>query len=116
MKLVYVAGKYTVGDTDQNVRIARDVAVKLWDLGFAVICPHTNHGYFENDCKVADYDDYLDGCHLMVKGCDILYMLPDWDESPGAKSERRLATTLDIPVVYSIPEIKRLKQHMDSKS
>jgi len=46
MDKAYVAGKYTVGDTDLNIFVAREIAMKLWERGFVVICPHTNSARF----------------------------------------------------------------------
>jgi len=98
--LVYLSGPYT-GDIKQNILNARAMAIKLWEFGFAVICPHLNTAHFEQDCG-ATYEDYLEGDLRMVEGCDAVLMLKGWQDSEGAKKERAHAQTKGKPVYTSI--------------
>src|SRR3990167_5863387 len=100
--LVYVSGKYT-GDIDANIEAARRIAIQLLECGHAVICPHLNTQHFELDCK-ATYDDYIRGDLEMVARCDAMVMVPDWQNSNGAKIERDYAERLGIPV-YEFPNV-----------
>ena len=50
MQIVYLAGPYrgqTHYDIELNIREAEYVAIKLWQAGYAVICPHKNTAHFD---------------------------------------------------------------------
>jgi len=50
MKVAYISGPYraaTVHGVVENIRRAERVALKYWQLGYAVICPHTNTALFD---------------------------------------------------------------------
>lgn len=96
MKLIYLAGKYS-GDVDANIAEARRWAVKLWEAGYAVICPHLNTAHMEIDCK-AQYEDYLRGDFMMIERCDAIFLLPNWQDSSGATREREHAIANGIHV------------------
>ena len=43
-----MAGPYradTIYGVAQNIQKARDVALRLWKLGYAAICPHSNTAF-----------------------------------------------------------------------
>lgn len=94
--LLYVSGPYS-GDTEKNILQARDIAAQLWEMGHAVICPHTNTALFER-IGTATYDQYIAGDLQMIARCDGLVMTPDWKASKGANIEFDYATSLGIPV------------------
>ena len=98
MKLLYVAGPYR-GDTVTNIWNARKAAVKLWQWGNAVICPHLNTAHFEYDCGVPD-QVYLDGDLEILSRCDSIVMLPGWEKSQGAIGELEFAKALKLKVYY----------------
>ena len=53
MKVAYVAGPYrapTPYQTLRNIREAEYIALKLWKMGYAVICPHKNTSLFDGEC------------------------------------------------------------------
>ena len=98
--LVYLSGKYRDKDehtVDCNIHYAKRIAVELWKMGFAVICPHGNsdHMGFEGDGGC-----FLEGDMVMVERSDLVVMLENWETSKGANLERRLAMKLAIPVYY----------------
>lgn len=101
MKLVYIAGPYRSGTTfglKKNIDKAERVAVKYWQLGYAVICPHKNTSFLDGTCsdKV-----FLDGDLEMLKRCDVIVMMKGWQKSKGAKTELFFAKANKIKVIYA---------------
>ena len=100
--LVYVSGPYSPGhgrSTEDNIIAARKVAIALWEDGHAVICPHLNTAHFEDDCK-ATYDDYISGDLEMVRRCDGIVMISNWDQSKGAHLEHLEAAFTKKKIYY----------------
>jgi hypothetical protein len=97
MKLVYIAGpyraksKYFIG---RNISIARYHARLLWQKGYAVLCPHMNTAHFDGICPD---EVFLEGTMEMLRRCDLIYLLPNWRDSEGAKAEYAEAQRLGIP-------------------
>ncbi len=99
VKVVYIAGAFrakTQWEIMQNVRKAEDASLKLWKLGYAVICPHTMTQYFHNECpdKV-----WLDGCLELLKRCDAIYLVDGWQDSAGSLEEYKLAKELGLLIM-----------------
>ena len=105
--IIYTAGPYS-GDVDKNIAEARKWAIKLWEGGHAVICPHLNTAHMEKDCK-ASYEDYIAGDLKMVARCDAIFMLPGWEESKGAQIEHDYAKEQGIPIWHA-PALPSLDQ------
>jgi nucleoside 2-deoxyribosyltransferase len=108
--LIYVAGKYSGANDSQvkdNIRNAALVASRLWEKGHAAICPHTNTSQFELIDCTATYEQYLQGDLKMLARCDAIVMVPGWEESRGAVTERLYAVELGIPVFEypSLPDL-----------
>lgn len=86
----------------QNIHRARTVAVKLWQRGYAVFCPHSNS--MNMDGGAADCD-FLDGDLEWMIHADVAFVVPDitglksWRESRGSLGEIHECSVLDIPVV-----------------
>ena len=97
MKIVYIAGKYrgdNINEIYENIQLARQHSAKLWRLGYAVLCPHMNTALM--DGAVSD-ETFLQGAKEMLKRCDYIYLLPNWEISRGAIEERILAIQCGIP-------------------
>jgi hypothetical protein len=105
--IIYISGKYS-GDIDNNIALARKVAIEVWERGHVALCPHLNTAHFEEDCDCS-YDDYIKGDLLLIEGCDAILMLPGWQESQGAQVEYEYAEKLGLPMYHypDIPEVKR---------
>ena len=116
MRIAYTSGPYrgkTIRDVVHNIRAAEEVAIKLWQMGFAVICPHTNTQFFDGAFMDLDEFDgiYQAGSLQFIKGdieflkrfnpeLDIVVMLQRWQESSGATQEYSAAVRLFVPVYY----------------
>ena len=101
MKIIYVSGPYRAPTEQlrfQNILNARDAAVKLWQKGWAVICPHLNTmhmgGIMGND------EIFLDGDVEIVKRCDAIFMLKGFENSEGACKEIEVAYERNITIYY----------------
>lgn len=110
-RIVYISGKYSNGDTEkegreQNIRLARAYAMDIWDLGAAVICPHTNCSYFDDHCT-STLDDFIQGDLAMLHGVDAMFMLPNWKGSKGAKTEYEYAKEIGVPIFVTKRGLKR---------
>lgn len=102
MVAVYIASPYTKGDVWQNVRVQLDAADELMSMGYCPIVPLFTH--FQHLHKPRNYEDWMSIDEEKVRRCDVLLRLPG--ESAGADREVGLATSIGIPVVYSINELR----------
>jgi len=100
-RVLYVAGPYRHYSTHkqfENILRARKIAKHLWNLGFTVICPHTNSMLMDDNA--ASDELFLAGGLELLKRCDAIVMLPLWELSPGSMTEKSIAEDHDIPVFY----------------
>ena len=108
-KVAYVAGPYSSGNgktIDENIKVARDIALHLWESGIATICPHMNTANFRNN--VLSNRDYIEGYLLIVERIDMVVLTPDWTRSKGAIREVAKAIEHDIPF-YVYPDVPGIK-------
>ena len=99
-KLVYVAGAYraaTINGIFENIMTARQAAIELWNKGYVPICPHLNS--FLMDEEGTD-EMFLSGDLEILKRCDCIFMLANWQNSHGARAELRFARELGIEVMF----------------
>jgi nucleoside 2-deoxyribosyltransferase len=100
-QVVYVAGPYRskrgLFYVDRNIREARAWAVGLWRKYFAVICPHMNTAFMDGYDGMSD-STWLEGDFEIIKRCDILFVVPNWEDSEGTKMEIETAMAAKIPV------------------
>lgn len=102
MRVVFVSGPYTAKDAvvkQGYIRQAKEASHRLWQEGFAVICPHTNSGDFAG---IAPERTFLEGYLELLRRSDAVLLLPGWDQSRGARAEMGEATVKGIPVYHSI--------------
>jgi nucleoside 2-deoxyribosyltransferase len=100
MKVAYIAGPFRAKNgrtVQQNIEAAREVAIKYWKKGFAVLCPHLNS--FLMDGVVPD-DVFLSAGLNMMRRCDVVVAMVNWAESDGATREIELADDLEMKVIY----------------
>jgi hypothetical protein len=102
VKVVYIAGPFRGPNTweiEQNIRRAEALALEVWRLGAACICPHTNTRFYQG---AAPDNIWLEGDLEIVRRCDAVLMTPDWQRSSGARGEYDLAFSLEIPIFFSL--------------
>lgn len=109
--LIYLAGPIRSKDgisMNENVSMAKTLALELWKKGYAVICPHANTDLpiivADKECEE---DIWLNGDLAMLARCDALVVMPNWKGSKGTEGEIAFAEKHNIPIYYypDIPEI-----------
>lgn len=98
MKLIYVAGAYT-SNPSKNMEIAEKASIELIRNGFAVFTPHKNF-YDYQKYEDVDYETYLQIDFEIISRCNAVYVLDNWNESPGTKREIEYCDSIGIPVLY----------------
>lgn len=102
MKIAYIAGPYrgrSHNDVAQNIWAARDVAIRLWSLGYAVICPHLNSAFMSG---VASEEVFLEGGLEMLRRSDLIVLVEGWPASEGTAKEIEEARSRGIPVFSDV--------------
>jgi hypothetical protein len=101
MKVLYVSGKYRdvrgPWYVKKNIQIAEEIAVELWQLGYAAICPHSNTAFFEG--PISDPVIIAGDCEL-VRRSDGLVVCPNWHTSIGTRTEWTAAWNANKPIFY----------------
>lgn len=98
MKVVYVAGPYrapNAWEVERNIRRAETVALELWRMGAAPICPHTNGRFFNG--ALPD-DVFLKGDLALLERCDGVILVKGWETSEGTIGEVLRAKQLGKPM------------------
>ena len=102
---VYIIGPYRAKNpwnVELNVRRAENCAYELFDLGFAVHCPHTNSRFFDN--SIPD-QMMLDATSKWLEVSDAAVLLENWELSEGSTQEAEKAKELSIPVFKSVADL-----------
>jgi len=107
---VYISGRFSSPDPKQrekNIRLADKYALKIWKLGFDVFCPHTMTQSWVGKVK---YWEMICSDLNWLSVCDILFLLPGWQKSRGARVEVEVALKLGIPVYQSFKKLKEVRK------
>jgi nucleoside 2-deoxyribosyltransferase len=114
MKVIYVAGPFRSASTHMpgqqdswgiqcNVMRAMGLALEVWRLGHAALCPHANTMFYQNAAKD---EVWLDGDLAILAKCDAILMTPDYERSSGARAEKVFAEQRGIPVFLTLDALK----------
>src|SRR5215469_16538110 len=95
MKKCYIAGKVT-GLSEQEYRSKfRNAEIAVTVLGYEPINPvEMDHDHDKT------WLSYMREALTQFMVCDLLYVLPDWEDSRGARIEVQLAKDLGIPIIF----------------
>lgn len=110
LKVVYIAGPFrgpNAWEIEQNIRRAEALALEVWKIGAACLCPHTNTRFFQG---AADDSVWLDGDLELLARCDAVLLTPDWERSSGARAEVEFAVKRGIRIFY---DLRALSQWLD---
>jgi hypothetical protein len=110
MPVVFVSGPfrstsepYSQWEQSLNIQQAAALALQVWKLGAACICPHLNSAPFSGAC---DDDVWLSGDLAILARCDAVLLTPDWERSAGARAEKDYAEQLGLPVFTDIAQVR----------
>lgn len=98
---VYAAGKITGLPRSAVLEKFEKAKTLLESQGHEVFVP----------CILPDYpdvsrEDYLHICFAIIDVCDAVYMLADWQQSPGARQELEYARDWKKEIIYQDPSTK----------
>jgi hypothetical protein len=105
-KVAYIAGPYsakTRWGRIINIYRAAKVALKYWELGYAVVCPQMNTALYgdvwfrKTKCN---YETWLAGDMEILSRCDVVVFMRRWVQSPGALREWDFAVAIGKEIVY----------------
>lgn len=102
-----MAGKFRGPDSwavENNIRRAEELALEVWRIGAAAICPHTNTRFYQG---AAPDHVWLDGDLAILAKCDAVLLHPNWEGSRGSKAEKAFADGLGIPVFFRLEDLGR---------
>lgn len=112
MKVIYLAGPFraaTAWGIEQNVRRAETMALALWRLGVAVLCPHMNTRHFQGE---GPDEMWIEGALELMRRCDGVFVLPGAEGSKGTQGEVEEARRCGIPVFRSPHELQARLAHV----
>ena len=98
---IYIAGPYTGGAPDGNLRAAADAAEAIHEKGHTPFIPHTS--FLWGIVHEHDYEFWMDWCFEWLDTCDALLRLDG--HSPGADREVEYAKEHGIDVYHSLDDI-----------
>jgi hypothetical protein len=104
--VVYVAGPFRGPDhwvIWKNINQAAELALEVWKMGAACICPHMNTFCFQG---AAPDEIWLDGDLAILTRCDAILMTPDWQRSSGARAEHDIALKHGLQIFYTLDALK----------
>ena len=94
MKKIYISGKIT-GMEEEAALLFEQAEQELRAMGFEPVNPmKLNHDHDKS------WESYMKVCIKALCECDIIYMLKNFNDSPGAWWEREIARRLNIKVIY----------------
>lgn len=101
LPVVFIAGPFrgsTPWEVEQNIRVAEEWTLKVWEAGAVAICTHTMTRHF--DGLLTD-EVWLEGIREILTRCDAVFVVPYRDgvpESEGTNAEIALAVRRGIDV------------------
>ena len=105
MPIIYVAGPFrgeNSWEMEQNIRRAETLALEVWRMGVAAICPHANTRFYQG---AAPDNVWLEGDLEMVRRCDAVLLVEGWEKSTGTLGEIKEADAAGIPVFKTLAEL-----------
>lgn len=113
MKVIAIVGPFraaTGWEIELNCRNAEMIALSVWEMGAAALCPHMNtrgwHGVLPDHV-------WLDGYLEMLRRCDGVVLIQGWEESEGSRAEVEQAHRLGLPLFETLGALSRWLEEDD---
>lgn len=98
IETVYIAGPYSGGDVEANVRAALLAGHTVMDLGAIPFVPHLCH--YLHAVRERGYEEWMKFDFVWLERTDVLLRLPG--VSPGADREVKRMEELGRPVFHTL--------------
>lgn len=98
-KVVYISGRISGLSEEEYISKFKRAEKFLYSVGYMVYNP-VEANVIQQIYKEYGYKACLAKCVAMLRFCDCIYMLKDWEDSPGAKAEKAFAEACGIEVLY----------------
>lgn len=95
---IYISGKMRGLPEEESRKLFKAAENYLIELGHDVINPWDSEGEKNEKCK--DWDDYILYDLQILKTCDAIFMLSNWQDSDGAKCEHAFASGRHMEIIY----------------
>ena len=108
--IIYLTGKYYGNnwqEIEDNISVAKVISVRLWNLGYTVICPHLNTAHFDDYCQNVTYEEWIFKYMSVLELCDSLVLMPYYHLDESVKLVKQWAEYKNIPV-YEYPNLPLL--------
>jgi hypothetical protein len=107
MRIVYLAGAYsgaTLMEVNRNIQEARNVALTLAKRRIPFLCTILQTAHFDTVLGEHDpgYEHWINVSLEVLKRCDAIFLIPNWQQSKGANLEREAAIARRMPVFEDI--------------
>ena len=99
---IYIAGPMS-GIPDHNRPLFHKTAAALRGRGYYVVSPAE---MFEHTDR--SWDFYMRHAIQAMLTCNVLFLLPNWSSSKGAKLEHQIAWALEMPLYGSLDALPNL--------
>ena len=100
-KKIFIAGQVSGLSEDEYTAKFKKAEDYLLGLGYAVYNP-ADADVILDTLKELGYAACLAKCIAMLRFCDCIYMLKDWQESKDAIAEKAFADAVGIETIYEI--------------
>lgn len=94
---IYISGQISGLDYDDAFQMFADAEAFLASRGLTPVNPMKSEG----EVPGRKWAEYIAEDVLLIDDCDAIYMLPNWQNSNGAKVERHLCEVLGKPIYYA---------------
>lgn len=98
--VVYIAGRFRAKDgwlINENVFVAEKAGRGVAQLGAMPLVPHSIGAHMAG---TEDDTFWLTGTLELMRRCDLVLVLPGWEDSQGARGEIAEAERIGLPVIF----------------
>lgn len=111
MKRIYVAGAYSGPDVItilDNMRKGMRLSTEVMIAGYAPFVPWFDFHFqlMIREGEIITLRQYYDYSIAWLSVSDAVIVVPNWENSTGTKKELEIARSMNIPIVYSLDELK----------